>query len=133
MTLASRPASSCFGDGLAAAHGSQGQGTDMAGLLEPAFLALVSDQGLRRLIITGLADLGMPDYADSSGRPAGFRPLTSDEIESISCSFWPTGAPRPVRRFPNCSLRRRLRTRLSRSERVRQRHAGQNVHRQETE
>ena len=29
---------------------------------EPDFLALVSDQALRRIIITGRPDLGMPNY-----------------------------------------------------------------------
>ena len=44
---------------------------------DPDFLALISDQALRRYVITGRPDLGMPDYADPTGRPEGFQPLTS--------------------------------------------------------
>ena len=37
-------------------------------LNDKAFLALVSDEVLRRYIITGRHDLGMPNFADSIGR-----------------------------------------------------------------
>ena len=52
----------------ASCHGDHGQGTPKEGrpalaINDPAFLSLVSDQGLRRIAITGRADLGMPDYA----------------------------------------------------------------------
>ena len=36
----------------------------------PDFVALFSDQALRRLIITGRADLDMPGSSDGQGRPA---------------------------------------------------------------
>ena len=47
------------------------------------FLALISDQALRRIVITGRPDLGMPDYADRKGRPEGFQPLTSEDVANL--------------------------------------------------
>jgi cytochrome c oxidase cbb3-type subunit III len=49
-------------------HGDKGQGgTDDDGnpvgaINEPSFLALISNQALRRIVITGRPDLGMPNY-----------------------------------------------------------------------
>jgi cytochrome c oxidase cbb3-type subunit 3 len=68
----------------AVCHGPNGEGTEKVGPLNsPAFLALISDQALRRIVITGRPDLGMPDYrhvADGSSRPG---PLTDQEIEDV--------------------------------------------------
>ena len=58
----------------ASCHGEDGRGGKSAGAInDPSFLALISDQALRRYVITGRPDLGMPDYADPKGRPEGFR------------------------------------------------------------
>ncbi len=46
-------------------------------------MALLSDQVLRRLIITGRSDLKMPDYAQKDCRTDDFHPLTSDEINDL--------------------------------------------------
>jgi mono/diheme cytochrome c family protein len=74
-----------FARACAGCHGEQGQGTNEAGAIrDPAFLGLVSDQLLRRLIITGRPDLGMPDYAESKGREKGFRPLSDREVTDLS-------------------------------------------------
>lgn len=61
-----------FAQACASCHGDKGQGTktktqSIGAINEPAFLALVSDQLLRRIIITGRADLGMPSYQESAG------------------------------------------------------------------
>ena len=56
----------------------------MAGPIDdPSFLALISDQALRRIIITGRPDLGMPNYSESDGRADDFQPLTSADIEDL--------------------------------------------------
>ena len=56
----------------------------MAGAInDVAFLALTSDQTLRRIIITGRPDLKMPDYASRDGRAKDFAPLTSAEIDDL--------------------------------------------------
>jgi cytochrome c oxidase cbb3-type subunit III len=65
-------------------HGEHGEGGDQAGPInDPDFLALTSDQMLRRIIITGRSDLGMSAYDDSEGRGKSFKPLTSSEIDQI--------------------------------------------------
>ena len=59
----------------------------MAGALnDPDFLALLSDQALRRIAITGRSDLGMPGYSEPTGRPKGFTPLTLGK----SRTSWPS-------------------------------------------
>jgi hypothetical protein len=50
---------------------------------DPAFLSLVSNQALRRYIIAGRPDLGMPNFAGKAGRPPDFRPLDSDQVDAL--------------------------------------------------
>jgi cytochrome c oxidase cbb3-type subunit III len=54
----------------AGCHGSGGTGGAKAGsVVDPAFLALVSNQHLRTMVIAGRADQGIPDWrSDSPGR-----------------------------------------------------------------
>jgi cytochrome c oxidase cbb3-type subunit III len=75
-------------------HGDQGQGGTSGGALnDPAFLALISDQALRRLIVTGRPDLSMPNYTDGDGRSDDFKTLTSEEIGDLVdlLAFWRQG------------------------------------------
>lgn len=72
-----------FAQACAGCHGERGEGGDAGAVVDPAFLALISDQALRRIIITGRPDLGMPNFAESDGRDGGFRPLDSDQIDSL--------------------------------------------------
>jgi cytochrome c oxidase cbb3-type subunit III len=78
-----------FARACAACHGSQGQGeTDGEALSggainNQAFLSLISDQALRRIIITGRPDLGMPAYDGKEERPSDFQALTSAEIDDL--------------------------------------------------
>lgn len=68
----------------ACCHGANGEGRDAGALNDPAFLALVSDQLLRRTIITGRPDFGMPNYRSrGDDRPASFKPLTSRQIDDV--------------------------------------------------
>jgi cytochrome c oxidase cbb3-type subunit 3 len=73
-------------------HGDRGTASGTA-INDPAFLALISDQALRRLIVTGRPDLGMPNYAVSDGRSDDFKPLTSAEVGELVelLSFWRQG------------------------------------------
>jgi cytochrome c oxidase cbb3-type subunit 3 len=65
-------------------HGDQGQGGELAGAINDVdFLALISNQALRRYVITGRPDLGMPDYAGDDGRPDDFQPLTSQQVSDL--------------------------------------------------
>ncbi len=77
-----------FARACAACHGDQGQGiqeeSEMVRTIHaPAFLALTSNQVLRRYAITGRPDLGMPSYAKARPDNATFTPLTDDEVTDL--------------------------------------------------
>ena len=73
-----------FARACAGCHGQRGQGAEKAGAIDDqALLALASNQFLRRLVITGRADLGMPDYAGTSGRSSDFHPLNAGEVAEL--------------------------------------------------
>jgi mono/diheme cytochrome c family protein len=77
-----------FARACAGCHGKDGQGIEKDGRLrrkinDSAFLALISDQELRRYAITGRPDFGMPPYNGKDGRAPDFQPLTSQEISSL--------------------------------------------------
>lgn len=60
-------------------HGPLGRGNARAGsVVEPPYLALVSNQNLRTVTITGRRDLGMPDW-----RSVGKRAMTNQEIADV--------------------------------------------------
>jgi cytochrome c oxidase cbb3-type subunit 3/ubiquinol-cytochrome c reductase cytochrome c subunit len=51
-------------------------------LVDPAYLALISDQGLRSLILAGQPQEGMPDWrSDRTG--AGSLAMTDQEVTGI--------------------------------------------------
>jgi cytochrome c oxidase cbb3-type subunit 3 len=69
-----------FGTYCASCHGSEGGGTAKgSAITNDSFLALVSDQGLRTIVITGRPELGAPDWR---GNVAG-RPITDQEITDV--------------------------------------------------
>ena len=77
-----------FARACAGCHGSRGEGGKdgerrIGAINQPAFLALISDQALRRYVITGRPDLGMPAFDGHNGRPEDFRPLSSAEIDYL--------------------------------------------------
>ena len=59
-------------------HGPQGQGGRKgSAITNDSFLALVSDQGLRTIVITGRPELGAPDWrANVSGKPMSDQEIT---------------------------------------------------------
>jgi mono/diheme cytochrome c family protein len=78
-----------FARACADCHGKDGQGGKDAGAInDPAFLALVSDQVLRRYIITGRPDFGMPNCLKRDDPP-----LTSQEINDLVAllAYWRVG------------------------------------------
>jgi mono/diheme cytochrome c family protein len=95
-----------FGTFCAQCHGAQGEGGPQGSAITgDSFLALVSDQGLRTVIIAGRADLGAPDWRRY--RPG--RPMSDQEVTDVVA--WlasqrvrtpgrpyaaPAGAPRSV-------------------------------------
>jgi cytochrome c oxidase cbb3-type subunit 3 len=77
-----------FAKACASCHGENGHGVTKDERVrnrinDRAFLALISDQALRRIIVTGRADLKMPSYDQQAGRATDFSPLTSDEIVDL--------------------------------------------------
>jgi mono/diheme cytochrome c family protein len=64
----------------ASCHGADGSGGPTShSIIDGSYLALVSPQGLRTLLIAGRPDLGQPDWrADLSGQP-----LSSQEIADV--------------------------------------------------
>lgn len=80
-------------------HGPDGLGIRREGriirlLNDPVFLALTSNQALRRIMITGRPDLRMPTFAGKAGRDDDFRPLTSQEIADVVAllALWREGS-----------------------------------------
>ena len=61
-------------------HGKDGSGGPKGGsVIDPAYLALVSDQALRTAVIAGRPDLGMPDWrANVPGRP-----MSPQEVSAV--------------------------------------------------
>jgi mono/diheme cytochrome c family protein len=72
----------------AACHGDHGQGIQEEGVTvrtihQPALLGLISNQTLRRYVITGRPDLGMPNYAQARPDNPSFAPLTDQEVADL--------------------------------------------------
>jgi cytochrome c oxidase cbb3-type subunit 3 len=77
-----------FARACAHCHGDQGQGVERGGEMvrtihDPVFLALTSNQALRRYVITGRPDLGMPNYAEPRQNDPHFTALTDQEITDL--------------------------------------------------
>jgi mono/diheme cytochrome c family protein len=72
-----------FARACAACHGEHGQGMEAGAIQDPIFLALISDQALRRYVITGRPDLGMPNYAEARPDDTDFKPLTDQDVTDL--------------------------------------------------
>jgi mono/diheme cytochrome c family protein len=76
-----------FATFCARCHGADGAGAlvnsiHVGSLVDPAYLSLISDQGLRSITIAGQPEQGMPDWrSDAAGN--GARPTTDEEITDI--------------------------------------------------
>jgi mono/diheme cytochrome c family protein len=84
-----------FARACAVCHGDQGKGIPQGGALihtinDPVFLALNSDQVLRRYAITGRPDLGMPNYAEARPDSTYFQALTNQEVDDLVAllAYW---------------------------------------------
>ncbi len=80
-----------YASACARCHGAEGKGGPKAGsIVDPSYLALVSDQSLRTTVIAGRPDLGKPDWReDIPGQP-----LTPQQIADLVA--WIAGQRRPV-------------------------------------
>jgi cytochrome c oxidase cbb3-type subunit III len=69
-----------FGTYCASCHGSEGRGTQKgSAITNDSYLALVNDQALRTIVITGRPELGAPDWR---GNVPG-HPMTDEEITDV--------------------------------------------------
>ncbi len=69
-----------YGTYCSSCHGTQGQGSRKgSAITNDSFLALVSDQGLRTIVITGRPELGAPDWR---GNVRG-KPMSDQEITDV--------------------------------------------------
>jgi mono/diheme cytochrome c family protein len=60
-------------------HGVDGRGGKASSIVDGAYLALVSDQELRTIVIAGRPELGAPDWrGDVEGRP-----MSAEEISDV--------------------------------------------------
>jgi cytochrome c oxidase cbb3-type subunit III len=80
-----------YASACARCHGPDGRGGPKAGsIVDPSFLALVSDQSLRTTVIVGRPDLDKPDWReDIPGQP-----LTAEQISDLVA--WLVGHRQPV-------------------------------------
>jgi mono/diheme cytochrome c family protein len=70
-----------FAMNCASCHGENGKGGQEGSLNDPAFLALTSDQLLRRIVITGRPDFGMPNFRTRERKD--FKPLTDQDVADV--------------------------------------------------
>jgi mono/diheme cytochrome c family protein len=74
-----------FARACAFCHGDDGKGErngDKA-IHDPVFLALISDQALRRYVITGRPDLHMPSFSEARPDDPSFKSLTDQEVTDL--------------------------------------------------
>jgi mono/diheme cytochrome c family protein len=80
-----------YGAACASCHGADGGGGPKAGsVVDPSYLALVSDQHLRTTVVAGRPDLGMPDWRGD----VGGRALSPKEISDVVA--WLVAKRKPV-------------------------------------
>jgi cytochrome c oxidase cbb3-type subunit 3 len=68
-----------YGAYCSSCHGGDGHGGKASSIVDPAYLALVSDQGLRTTVMVGRPELSAPDWrGDVSGKA-----MSPDEISDV--------------------------------------------------
>jgi cytochrome c oxidase cbb3-type subunit 3 len=68
-----------YGTYCSPCHGADGHGGKASSIVDPAYLALVSDQGLRTTVIVGRPELSAPDWrSDVPGKA-----MSPDEISDV--------------------------------------------------
>ncbi|MFZ0677862.1 c-type cytochrome [Candidatus Binatus sp.] len=60
-------------------HGPDGKGGTAGSIVDPSYLALVSDQYLRTVVIAGRPELGHPDWKSA----AGGQPLSPQQVSDV--------------------------------------------------
>jgi len=87
-----------YGKYCAQCHGETGSGGPKAGsIVDPSYLALVSDQALRTAVIAGRNDLGMPDWRNYL--PG--QPMSPQEISDVVAWLSSRRVPFPGQPYAN--------------------------------
>jgi mono/diheme cytochrome c family protein len=69
-----------YGTWCSSCHGPNGRGGARAGsIVDPSYLALVSEQGLRTTVIAGRRDLGSPDWRDD----VPGKPMSAENVSDV--------------------------------------------------
>ena len=91
-----------YGTYCASCHGAQGQGSPKgSSITDGSFLALVSDQGLRTIVITGRPELGAPDWrGDVPGKPMSDQEITDVVAWMASHRVQTPGQPYAASNYP---------------------------------
>jgi cytochrome c oxidase cbb3-type subunit 3 len=81
----------------ASCHGAGGSGGEKAGsIVDRSFLALVSNQSLRTMVIVGRPDLGAPDFRGNQPDRAMSPDEVSDVVAWLSARRLPVAQPHPA-------------------------------------
>ena len=81
----------------ASCHGAGGRGGEKAGsVVDGSFLALVSNQSLRTMVIVGRPDLGAPDFRGNLRDRAMSPDEVSDVVAWLSAQRAPVAQPHPA-------------------------------------
>jgi cytochrome c oxidase cbb3-type subunit 3/ubiquinol-cytochrome c reductase cytochrome c subunit len=96
-----------FATFCASCHGANGAGvttkTQVTGsIVDPAYLALVSDQGLRSTILAGVPERGMPDWRGDLGAASTphARAMTDQEVTDTVAWLASFRTPAPGQPYP---------------------------------
>ncbi len=81
-------------------HGSDGRGGKASSIVDGSYLALVSNQQLRTIVIAGRPELGAPDWR---GNVAG-RPMSEQEITDVVAWLAAQRPAIPGQPYPNSSV-----------------------------
>lgn len=89
------------GEGIQTADHKQGSASDSisGSIVDPSYLALISDQALRSIILAGLPGRHMPDWRTDSAQPHA-QPLTDQQVTDIVAWLASHRAPNPGQPYP---------------------------------
>ncbi len=90
-----------YGVFCASCHGARGEGTKKgSAITNGSYLALVSNQGLRTVVITGRPELGAPDWRQNvSGRP-----MSDEEVTDVVAWLTSRRVRDPGQPYPSAAL-----------------------------
>lgn len=89
-------------------HGANGEGSQngkykQGSIVDPSYLALISDQGLRSIILAGLPDRHMPDWRGEATPDHPAQPLTDQQVTDIVAWLASHRAANPGQPYPTAS------------------------------